>query len=299
MPNIIKPYIKHEDLAKIAKEAPIVAETTEEKEKRKRTKKDTPLIISTIDISDPENYITLEGKTHGTGADAYEYPDMLVAMHRLGFNQDVGKAAEQLGISVGNTAKEYSGSGPDYIGNIKWKQALMLNLTLNGETLSPRQFIDFLKLLESGKAFDGEGNKIRESRLSQILEEIVAVRKPWRAEWLDADFKIFNAQGKIAKEGELYLLTKHIIQGSELIPQYRANIEGKYLNSNSQIDKNSFNEYGLAVRAGTDFYQWYPRTDNNSVAGFGAYSVRAVLNCDWGPDYSFASLGVRLARKKI
>ena len=53
---------------------------------------------------------------------------------------------------------------------------------------SARQHADFLKLIKSGKAFDGSGNKISSIRLKALYEEITAVRESWRAEWLDAKF---------------------------------------------------------------------------------------------------------------
>ena len=255
------------------------------------------IITPATNLADLENYIILQRKVHNF----YEYPDMLVSMHRLGFNSDVEKAAKQLGSTLKDTAKEYEGKGPGYIGSIKWEQALKLNLLLGGETLSPRQFIDFKELLESGKAFDGKGVKVPNSRLVQILNEIRTVRDPYRAEWLDADFKVLDKKENIVsdpKKGRLYLLSRHIIQAGVLDPQYKADIEGKYLDSNSQIDEKSFNEYGLPTKKGNGFNYWSPPKDNNSVAWFYAYSVRAGLICYGLPDDSYSGLGVRHARKK-
>jgi len=255
----------------------------------------TPITPAT-NINDPENYLILPGKKHGS----YEYPDLLVGMHRLGFNQNVEQAARQLGLSLQDTAKEYDGKGPGYIGNIQWKPSMLLNLKLGGETLNPRQHRDFVEMLISGNASDGKGKRVPKDKLDQILDEIMGVRNPWRAEWLDADFKILNKKGEVVSDkGELHLLSRHILQNGVLVPTYKANIEGKYLASDSQIDATSFNEYGLATKVGTDFYQWFPRKDNNSVARFCAYSGRAVLGCDGDPDYSDSGLGVRHVRKKI
>ena len=47
-----------------------------------------------------------------------------------------------------------------------------------------------------------------------------------------------------------------------------------------------------------DLYYWYPRSDNNSVARFFAYSDGADLYCYGVPSYSNSRLGVRAARAK-
>ncbi len=43
-----------------------------------------------------------------------------------------------------------------------------------------RQFVDFLNLLRSGKAYDGRGKLVDKSKLDGILDEIYTVRDPWR-----------------------------------------------------------------------------------------------------------------------
>lgn len=230
-----------------------------------------------------KDYVFLEGKTHGN----YSYLDLLVCKYRLHGNPNLQAHAKQLGISYVNTAQE--NNGRNYVGDIKWADSLKLNLSQGNKTLSPRQFIDFRKLLKSGKAFDGNGKRIDSKELDNILDEIFAVRNPWRSEWLDADFKVEN--------GQLYLLSNHSLKNGILVPNYKANIEGKYLDSDSMIDEKSFNEFGLATKKGKDFCQWFPRKDNNSVAGFGAGSVRADLDCYWGPGCSDSSLGVRGVRE--
>lgn len=66
-----------------------------------------------------------------------------------------------------------------------------------------------------------------------------------------------------------------------------------------------FNKQGLAKSAhsaqeykqGENIKFWYPR--QNAVAGFDADSGRANLGCSRDPDSRFASLGVRVVRKKI
>src|SRR3989344_3237898 len=149
-----------------------------EKNSKNQDSKTTSL---TTNLSNPEDYILLPGKTH----EDYSYNDLLVSMYRLGMTTEVEEVANQLGYKLSNSAKE--NNGRDYIGNINWGQALKLNLHLGGSTLNPRQSADFLLLLKSGNAIDGTGNKISSSKLDEILDEIMSVRDPYRAEWFDAD----------------------------------------------------------------------------------------------------------------
>lgn len=128
-----------------------------------------------------------------------------------------------------------------------------------------------------------------------IYNEITEVRNPWRAEWLDADFKT---------------------QGKELIVNYHVFDEnGKIVKKSEVLDKNTFmknktpgislenwledsTKSGLPknlVKSG-DLYYWYPRSDNNSVARFGANSGGADLNCCRIPSGGGSDLGVRAAK---
>ena len=118
-------------------------------------------------IENPQDYIFLQGRTHGK----YSYPNLMVCKYRLADCNEVQNAAKQLGINVVNSAKELNGR--DYIGNIKWSQALSLNLMLGGKTLTPREFEDFLLLLKSGKAVDGTGKSVLKVELESILNEIL------------------------------------------------------------------------------------------------------------------------------
>ena len=47
----------------------------------------------------------------------------------------------------------------------------------NGYMLQIRAYADFLKLIKSGKAFDGNGTKISPKRLEFLYEKITAVRR--------------------------------------------------------------------------------------------------------------------------
>ena len=59
-----------------------------------------------------------------------------------------------------------------------------------------------------------------------------------------------------------------------------------------RVDLASFNKQGLPTKEGNDFNYWFPRSNNNSVARFGANSDRAGLVCNGYPQFSDSALGV-------
>ncbi len=205
------------------------------------------------DISAPESYILLEGKAHGS----YSYPDILVSMDK-------------------------------FLPNLNWQQAHEALQKENSLMLAPRQYVDFLNLLKSGNAYDGNGNKIDSSRLSAMLEDITAVRDPWRAEWLDAKFgNDAITYHKINPDGSSKQVTEPL---EECLTQDRT----------PGIDLDDWikraNNQGLPpenVKEGSLYY-WYPR--NGCVAGFDAYSGWAYFGCNGDPLSSGAALRVRRAK---
>ncbi|MGV8152663.1 MAG: hypothetical protein ACP5OG_06275, partial [Candidatus Nanoarchaeia archaeon] len=80
------------DLIKIANSVKDVR--PKNKGKDKPHEQETPSPIIHPNISDLENYIILEGRTHGN----FSYEDLLVGMHRLGTNPQVIKAGQELGL---------------------------------------------------------------------------------------------------------------------------------------------------------------------------------------------------------
>jgi len=252
------------------------------KGKTSEEKKETSEQIILPAENNPEEFIFLQGKTHKD----YSYPDTLVSMNRLGMSPEVEKVGKELGYNLSNTAKE--SSGRDYIGNINWKNGLTLNLKLGGLTLSPRQFEDFILLLKSGNALDGTGKKIPESKLTEILDEITEVREPWRAEWLDADFKYAT--------NKLWIYSSHLLDtNGNLNPNYKKELETCLMTKGTKINLRTMNHQGMPIEAGDDFYYWCPDKDNSSVARFVADSDWVFLICGRNPQDVYPSLGVRFA----
>ncbi len=247
------------------------------------------------EIQDLEGYIILEGRTHGS----YEYPDLNIAIHRLGTSPEVEQAARSLSLVVQNTAQEQFDNTP-YIGNINWQKALKLNLALGGRTLNPRQGIDLLLDLQNGIdgrkiIYYGNGKPIAPAVLRNIYNEIVEVRNPWRGEWLDADFKVIN--------GVIHINYDHQLQNGILVPQRKEPLE-QYLDARGvNVSLKEFNRQGLATKRNDkgEIHYWKPLPDNNSVAWFVADSDGAGLDCGRFPSIRGSSLGVRRAatREKI
>jgi len=64
----------------------------------------------------------------------------------------------------------------------------------NSFMLTPRLFVDFLKLLKSGNTNDENKNRIPDSENEFILNDILTKRNPYRGEWLDAKFMKFKRE---------------------------------------------------------------------------------------------------------
>jgi len=239
--------------------------------------------LSPISLRSPEDYILLPGVSYGN----FAYADTLVSMYKLGMSPEVEQVSQQLGYQLRNTDKE--SNKRDFIGNINWEKALKLNLSLGGRTLNPRQFADFLLVLKSGNAIDGTGRKVPESKLAEILDEIITVRNPYRAEWLDADFKYLG--------GKLWLYSDHRLANASLDSDYKKELEDCLMTKGSRINLATMNAQGMPAEEGNDFQYWCPDKDNKSVARFGTGSGRAGLCCDRDPAGANPSLGVRHVRE--
>src|SRR3989344_5157428 len=164
-----------------------------------------------------------------------------------------------------------------------WKDCWIELQSQNYQMLKINEFREFLKHLIS------EPNS---QEYQKIFNEITEVRNPWRSEWLDANFKVENKG--FFKKSELYILTENESKKQKLEdclmsdknPGIELNdwINGKNINSQGLPNKN--------ISSGSLYY-WYPRSDNNSVAWFGAYVSRADLDCDRSPSDAVSVLGVR------
>ena len=225
-----------------------------------------PATVSTVTparIPNPEQYIILPGKSHGS----YSYPDTLLSIER-----------QYKGKNWFDSHKALSDTG-FYMPTL-------------------RQFVDFLALLRSGTVRDGNAQSLPPRRVSELFEDITAVRDPYRGEWLDADFK--------ESPGGLMMNYGHRIDAQgKLVQQYTQPVTPCLMqDKNPGIDLVDWIAKATAtglppsdVKSGTVWY-WFPRSDNMSVARFNANSGRAGLYCDGDPADTDARLGVRAAREK-
>ena len=147
------------------------------------------------------------------------------------------------------------------------------------------QFIAFVNYLKGDYQRLGVKEK---QEAEQILDDILTVRNPWRAEWLDARFE--------EKGEELYVHYNHRTIKGELKSQSEklegCLMENKLPGIDLEYWLNNHTKQGLPKpdNLDGDLCYWGPR--NNRVARFDAYSGRVNLLCDRNPDYSDDSLGV-------
>jgi len=160
----------------------------------------------------------------------------------------------------------------------------------NGERmLIIPEFVEFLKYLKSSNNQED----------LEIYKDITEVRSPWRAEWLDADFK--------TKGEDLYIHYNHKIdENKSLVPQ-NSEVLGKNTLMKNKTPGISLENWlenptkqGLPSKktSSGNLSYWNPRSDNNSVARFDADDVRAFLDCDGYPSDGFSYLGVRAVREE-
>src|SRR3989344_7997593 len=161
--------------------------------------------------------------------------------------------------------------------NKNWKDCWTELQKQNYQMLKINEFREFLKHLISAP---------NNQEYKNIYNEITEVRNPWRAEWLDANFKVENKGVYILTENESKKEKLEECLMSDKTPgiDLKDWINGKNITSQGLPNKN--------ISSGSLYY-YYPRSDNNSVARFDADSDGAYLNCCWYPSFTNSSLGVR------
>jgi len=215
-------------------------------------------------VANPNSYIILPGKTHGS----YSYPDLLVPTSRTHLNENWDQCSE----------------------GVVQEGSLML---------TPRQHVDFISHLKAGRVYDATGSRIDSGKITAILDDILTVRSPYRAEWLDAKF----SKGGVLVIRKTWSIAYHRIKSDGTLEKVTESLQ-ECLRDNKTpgIDLDYF--LGHATPQGLppknnpsgSLYYWHPR--DGAVAGFFASSVRARLDCDWNPAFSYSGLGVRSAKIK-
>ena len=141
------------------------------------------------------------------------------------------------------------------------------------------EFKEFLKYLRQNQ---NGLNDASSQEITTIIDDILTVRNPWRAEWLDAKFE------KRAKG--IYIIEKN--DPNTIQPLEKCLMKDKGPGIDLEDWLNNSTKQGLPnpkAKKG-QLYYWYPR--DTAVARFNADSDRAYLYCDWYPTNLDASLGV-------
>jgi len=169
--------------------------------------------------------------------------------------------------------------------NNNWNQAHEELAKQKGKMLTIPQFEEFIKYLKHG---------YKDKRKAEaILDDVLTVRDPWRAEHLDAYFE--------EKNGVLHINYDHTFTGGKLKVGKSEPLKD-YLTANKTpgIDLDDLltkaNKHGLPK---PDFKQgelYYYAPVNGAVARFGANSGRAGLSCSGDPSGWDGRLGVRVAK---
>ena len=251
-----------------------------------------PNIVTPADIPNPESYLLLKERLHGS----YSYPDLVVRMHRLEFTDEARKIAQGLGLTPSNTAKEQN--GVCYMGGINHQQAIDIVKGLNFIPICLRLYADFLKEIKAGidgkKVYDGAGSPISIERLLALWNEITEVREPYRAEHLDNSFS--------SKAHGLEVIY-HQIQSDGSLKETSEVLEGCLMNKKTPgidlydwLNRATIHGFPPADVKDGSLYYWSPA--DGKIARFDALSAGAGLYCFGVRRGSGASLGVRVAKIK-
>ncbi|GEM_PF-3168476 len=183
-------------------------------------------------LEDPSSYFILDGRDYGN----YSYPTSFVAQRRLSYKDLTTPIGEEWSLSFLPEIKRRNGVYPQppcleplekgvgvcaysYLSNMTVKDALKLNLYYKNRTLSPRQYIDCLHLIQEGLVgnkyvFDGTGDRLDQNSLGVIHDDLVGrLDLGVRGEFLDAYFLMIH--------GVLYLASDHtLLPDGNLAPRY-------------------------------------------------------------------------------
>lgn len=240
--------------------------------------------ITQVAELDRRNWVVIPREFSGR-----EY-QLIVDPARLSYNPAVERAGRELGLELKNTAED--SLGREFVGYLNWFESLKINTTLGNATLEMNDFDDYGKLLFLGmngeiNVYNVAGKQIDERNLRCYFEDIFKIKGPWRAEWIDADFK--------TKGTGLYINSNRIqisrpLSGNTLMVDRRISLTDFLLRNHTKQGLPTKN-----VKSGELHYE-YPRSDNNSVVRFITNSGRTGLDCGRVPSYRFSNLGVRAVR---
>ena len=168
-----------------------------------------------------------------------------------------------------------------------WSQAHKALHQEDARMLTLIEFSDFLKLLKAGN-----------DEFKAIYGDITEVRNPYRAEWLDADFKTAGNKLKI-NYNHRTINGKLKPKNSELLEDCLMENKTPGISLDYWLSNPTSQGLPRADIGDGSLYYWAPMRDDKSVARFDADSGRAGLGCNGDPADSDSGLGVRAAKIKV
>ena len=251
----------------------------EKKPEQEEAKKDIDLDLNL------EDYILLP-KTK-------EHPDLLIAKNRLSYDGRIKKLAERwppVYFDLKNSEK-------GYISEIDFFKAKRLLKDIDSFMINPNLFVEFLNLLKSKNVVNGKKELLDSSELETILKEIIEVRNPWRAEWLN---HLYTTQKidrtplpaviyqTVDQSGKLYEVTE-VLDGNVLAEK---KTPGTSLEN--WLKQPNLNGLPRLDNPEGDLFYWPPKEDK--VAIFGGDSRTMSLQLDASPETGNKIIGVREAK---
>jgi len=111
---------------------------------------------------------------------------------RLAYSPAVARAGKKLELNLGNTSRD--SLGREFVGNIRWQEAMNLLDSLGVSGVSTEMNTDYLRLLDQGRkqeteVYDVSGRRLDPRFLSQLFDDSIKTQSPWREEWFDTYFK--------------------------------------------------------------------------------------------------------------
>jgi len=161
---------------------------------------------------------------------------------------------------------------PHYLKAQNWQEAHIMADEFDSFVLTPRQFIDYLKLLKSGEAYNQSKKKINPKYLLNEFEKIINTDK---LIWLDAEFKLINGikhifyNHKPTSQGPIYD-NSDILDTSDYLKGYWSLSVDDILSTK--------NSYGLPDHksdpGNNSIIKYHPPMVHDCVATYGGSEIR-------------------------
>ena len=195
------------------------------------------------------------------------------------------------GVSI---AKEQSHNGLNWYDTHKQVISESTEKTRFSMPTVPKFMQHYQNVIEAKKRdkalYDGNRNPLTQKDLNKVYKKLTS--DCWV--WLDAMFS------KITGSSDLLVNSNHILFEVIFIPKSENTLETCIMDD--CFVALDFNKQGFPIsqseiqkyRRGKNIHFFHPigHSKGKAVAGFGANSGRAALDCDWNPQVSYSALGV-------